>query len=301
MPDAASGCMDVIEGHIITNQVRRLRLKHFAQVTIPASLFNSHIKGVSFDKYEQLNLPEKNIYKNIYWGINRFFLKHIGKFSAGIRLGLAAGFDSGASLDCIYENKLAGSNQFAKKIDGYYLNNIGWHCTQQIKKQVEELILLACSMLYQAGKQVKRLNIAAGHGRYIINILAKIHRPIAHVLIRDFEASTIRYGNPLIEENKLTSMVTFEQGNAFALDDLATLPTDRMLSVVPGFYELFSDNQLVLTLLNGIADAHEDGGYLEYTSKLRDPRLAYMAGVVAKHKKDQYWVLACRTQGKIAQ
>lgn len=253
MLDAASGWMDEIEGHIIINQVRLFLIKHFSQVTIPVLLFNSHIKGVTFDKYEQLSLPEKNILKNIYWSINRYFLKHIGKFSSGIRLGLEAGFDSGASLDYIYENKLDGSNQFAKMIERYYLNNVGWHCTQQIKKHVEELILLACSMLYQARKQVKLLYIAAGQGRYIINILAKIRQPITHVLMRDFAASNIGYGYQLIEENKLTSIVSFEQGNACALDDLATLPKDRMLIIVSGFYKLFSDNQLVLTWLNSIA------------------------------------------------
>lgn len=275
--------------------------ENFARRAVTPSLFNSYLQGATRDEYEKLRQPECNPLKKAYWGINKFVLKHIGKFSCGIRLGLETGFDSGASLDYIYENKSTGSNALGRVIDRYYLNNLGWCCTRLRKKHVEELSLLAIDLLSRAQKECRLLDIAAGHGRYIMNVLEKIPHPIAHILMRDYEQSNVENGIALIAEKKLGHLATFEQGDAFSESDLRTLPADRTLTIVSGFYELFSDNNLVLTSLKGIANATAAGGYLIYTTKLWNPKLAYMARVLPSHKKGEHWLLRRRTQREINQ
>ncbi|MEB7586989.1 class I SAM-dependent methyltransferase family protein [Serratia rubidaea] len=274
---------------------------HFQKPYRVPSLFDSHVKGVTKDEYEKLRLPESHAFKRVFWAVNKFALRHVGRLSTGIKLGLATGFDSGASLDYIYRNEPSGDNLIGKKIDQYYLANIGWRCTRMRKIHVEALILLAAERLAENGQKIRLLDVAAGHGSYILNTVGKITHPIEHVLMRDFIESNVHDGNILIQQHKLAQKVTFEQGNAFSSADLATLPRDRTLTIVSGFYELFSDNSLVLTSLEGIANATQDGGYLIYTTKLWNPKLEYMARVLISHKPGEHWLLRRRTQGEIDQ
>lgn len=282
-------------------QAKKFIADCFSMAPIVPSLFNSHHEGVTKDEYEKLRLPEANPIKSVYWKINQLALKHIGKLSNGIHLGLETGFDSGASLDYIYRNKPSGRNVLGKAIDNYYLSNIGWHCTRMRKKHVEALMLLAGQRLSEEHRSIRFLDIAAGHGSYIISAIKNMQYPIDHVLMRDFEQSNVLNGEKLIQDNKLEGLVTFEQGDAFSSQDLNTLPHDRTLTIVSGFYELFSDNRLVLASLNGIANATENGGYLIYTTKLWNPKLSYMARVLTSHKQGEHWLLRRRTQLEIDQ
>lgn len=301
MPDAGYGCPEQDWGSMRDGQIKQFLVTHFAQMNIAPSLFNSHLRGATQDEYEKLRLPEKNVFKRMYWALNAFALRHVGKLSSGIRLGLETGFDSGASLEYIYENQPTGKNALGRVLDRYYLKNIGWHCTRMREKHVEELLSLAATRLAEQHQAVRLLDVAAGHGRYVLNAIEKISQPIAHILMRDFELANVQQGNHLLAQKGLTDIALFEQGDAFSTDDLVTLPTDRTLAVVSGFYELFSDNNLVLTSLNGIADAMEEGGYLVYTTKLWNPKLALMARVLPSHKKGEFWLLRRRTQREIDQ
>ncbi|WP_300003787.1 class I SAM-dependent methyltransferase family protein [uncultured Cedecea sp.] len=285
----------------IITQVKKFLMTTFSLEEETPSLFDSYRQGVTWNEYEKLRNPETNQLRRIYWAFQKMALKHIGKFSAGIQLGLNTGFDSGASLDYIYRNQAEGSNILGKFIDRYYLKNVGWNCTRMRGKHVEELISLAISRLLEEKKEIKLLDIAAGHGRYIINALEKTHQPIEHLLMRDFDPSNVEKGNQLLSQKKFASVALFEQGDAFSSIDLATLPKDRTLSIVSGLYELFSDNNMVQTSLNGIANATEAGGYIIYTTKLWNPKFAYMARVLVSHKKGEYWHLRRRSQREIDQ
>lgn len=295
--DDAIECQD---GAII-HQVKTFLTTSFALEEKVPSLFDSYLRGVTWNEYEKLRIPEVSLLKRLYWSANKFALKHIGKYSAGIQLGLETGFDSGASLDYIYRAQADGSNILGRYIDRYYLNNVGWHCTRMRGKHVEALISLATSKLFAEQRKIKLLDIAAGHGRYIINALENIDQPIEHLLMRDFDSSNVENGNYLLSQKKLANSALFEQGDAFSFTDLATLPKDRTLSIISGLYELFSDNNMVQTSLNGIANATEVGGYLIYTTKLWNPKFAYMARVLISHKKGEYWLLRRRSQREIDQ
>ncbi|MGE6765754.1 class I SAM-dependent methyltransferase family protein [Serratia sp. NPDC071084] len=285
----------------LLNKIRNFLVDRFAEPHIAPSLFDAHLTGVTYDEYEKLRLPESNVVKRLYWWANKLALKHIGQYATAIKLGLKTGFDSGASLDCIYQNQPSGRYFLGKIIDRYYLNNIGFHCTRIRKMHVEELMLLAVDALVRQQKNIKLLDTAAGHGRYILETVSKIKYPIAHILMRDFEPSNVLHGQALIRQNNLEGIATFEQGDAFSCVDLETLPEDRTLTIVSGFYELFSDNRLVQTSLEGIAKASEQDGYLIYTTKLWNPKLEYMARVLNSHKTGEYWRLRRRTQREIDQ
>ncbi len=57
-------------------------------------------------------------------------------------------------------------------IDKGYLESIGWRGIRQRKVHVEELLRKAMALLRDKGMPVRVLDIAAGHGRYVIEALS---------------------------------------------------------------------------------------------------------------------------------
>jgi hypothetical protein len=123
--------------------------------------------------------------RGLYWASTRASLKLGGLLSDGIRLGHETGFDSGSTLDYVYRNKPAGKLLLGAMIDRAYLGSIGWRGIRQRKIHVEELVGQAMRALREAGRPVHVMDIAAGHGRYVL----RQSRPAtaAHsILLRDY-------------------------------------------------------------------------------------------------------------------
>ncbi|WP_313277471.1 class I SAM-dependent methyltransferase family protein [Kosakonia cowanii] len=300
-PDSGFGCPGQLWDRAMLAQTRAFLRLHFSQHHPVPSLFDCWQQGATWEEYERLRMPEKGLLRRGYWMLANFALRALGHFSSGIRIGLETGFDSGASLEYVYQNQPTGKGAVGRAVDRYYLNTLGWRCTRQRKHHVEALIAMAASLLAQQGQMVRLLDIAAGQGRYILDAIEKIEPPVEHLLLRDFDAANVEEGNRLLLQRGLNERARFEQGDAFSPADLATLPADRTLAVVSGFYELFSDNNMVLASLNGLANAVKKGGYLVYTTKLWNPKLALMARVLPSHQKGAFWLLRRRAQREIDQ
>ena len=88
-----------------------------------------------------------------------------------MRIGQEIGFDSGSTLDYVYRNQPQGSNAFGVWVDKYYLNAIGWRGIRQRKVNIGKAIQTASAKLREAGKPVHVLDIASGHGRYVLDAL----------------------------------------------------------------------------------------------------------------------------------
>lgn len=300
-PDSGFGCPGQLWDRAMLAQTRAFLRLHFSQHHPVPSLFDCWQQGATWEEYERLRMPEKGLLRRGYWVLANFALRVLGHFSSGIRIGLETGFDSGASLEYVYQNQPTGKGAVGRAVDRYYLNTLGWRCTRRRKHHVEALIAMAASLLAQQGQVVRLLDIAAGQGRYILDAIEKIEPSVEHLLLRDFDAANVEEGNRLLLQRGLNERARFEQGDAFSPADLATLPADRTLAVVSGFYELFSDNNLVLASLNGLANAVKKGGYLVYTTKLWNPKLALMARVLPSHQKGAFWLLRRRAQREIDQ
>ncbi|MCZ6127728.1 class I SAM-dependent methyltransferase family protein, partial [Escherichia coli] len=67
-------------------------------------------------------------------------MKLFGAHSAGLHLGMSTGFDSGSSLDYVYQNQPQGSNAFGRLVDKIYLNSVGWRGIRQRKTHLQMLI-----------------------------------------------------------------------------------------------------------------------------------------------------------------
>lgn len=275
--------------------------ERFSADNTPPSQFMAWRTGVTRDEYDRLSQPPAHFPARLYWRVQRLIFAAFGRLAGGIKVGLASGFDSGVALDYIYKNQPSGDLLLGKLIDAIYLNNVSWHCIRLRERHVEALLVQAVKALTARQQPVRILDPAAGRGRYILNTIKHHNHPVADVLMRDFDGVNVQAGQAFIAQTGLEAIATFEHGDAFSSEDLATLPTDRTVTIVSGFYELFSDNRLIQTSLNGIASATEQGGYLIYTTQLWNPRLAYMARVLTRHEDQAHWLLRRRTQLEIDQ
>ncbi|NER63685.1 bifunctional alpha/beta hydrolase/class I SAM-dependent methyltransferase [Pseudomonas sp. MAFF212427] len=288
-------------GHALA-RIHRFIEQCFSQAPQRPSLLDADRLGASCAEAESLaaTLP-RNSPADLYWRATRAGLR-LGKgLSDGVKLGFDTGFDSGSTLDYIYRNQPTGKGALGRMIDQNYLNAIGWKGIRQRKLHVEELLRLAIGRLREQGVPVHIVDIAAGHGRYILEALQGLEQAPESILLRDYSELNVREGNALIAQKGLTDIARFVQGDAFDAQSLASLDPRPSLAVVSGLYELFACNQMVGDSLGGLAQAVPPGGYLVYTGQPWHPQLQMIARALTSHRAGQAWVMRRRSQVEMDQ
>ncbi|HLD68406.1 MAG TPA: bifunctional alpha/beta hydrolase/class I SAM-dependent methyltransferase, partial [Pseudomonas sp.] len=208
--------------HLAVGRARRFILECFATPLARPSLLNADRLGVTCAESEALSAPlPKNSPRDLYWRATRAGLKLGAGLSEGVKLGFDTGFDSGSTLDYVYRNQPSGKTALGRLIDQNYLNSIGWRGIRQRKLHVEELLRLAMAELRAAGAPVRIVDIAAGHGRYILEALQGVEPLPEAILLRDYSEINVRDGSALIQQKGLGEIARFVKGDAFDRDDLA--------------------------------------------------------------------------------
>lgn len=284
-----------------TDKARDFILRQFAAPWARPDLRQAHRQGPTFDEARALAaaLPPLSP-RGLYWATYRANMKLGGLLSAGVALGHQTGFDSGSTLDYVYRNTPTGLGPVGRAIDRQYLDAIGWKGIRQRKRHIEELLRDALGRIQAAGRPLRVLDVAAGHGRYVLEALGQGARPET-ILLRDFSELNVKQGTALIEEKGLSDIARFVQGDAFDRASLAAVTPKPTVGIVSGLYELFPDNDAVATSLAGLADAVEPGGYLIYTGQPWHPQLELIARALTSHRGGQAWVMRRRTQAEMDQ
>ncbi|MCL9782971.1 bifunctional alpha/beta hydrolase/class I SAM-dependent methyltransferase [Vibrio sp. S4M6] len=284
------------------SRIKRFIRQRFEQPNQETNLLDADKNGAFCAEAESLAtpLPRGSAYDR-FWSLYRSGLSFASRYSTGIKLGFETGFDSGSTLDYVYRNQAAGSNKFGQLIDKVYLNSAGWQGIRQRKIHIEEMLSNAMSCLASQQKDVHLVDVAAGHGRYVIEAIEKSSVKPQSVLLRDFSDINVRDGKALIEQKGLSDIIQFAQGDAFDKADLARLDPKPNLAVVSGLYELFSDNASVFDSLRGLAKGMQDSGYLIYTCQPWHPQLEMIARSLTSHRGGQAWVMRRRSQAEMDQ
>ncbi len=287
--------------HLAVVKARDFILRQFAQPMTRPDLRNAHRAGPTYDEAQTLAAPLSALSpRGLYWSAYRANLKLGGLLSEGVALGHRTGFDSGSTLDYVYRNQPQGAGPIGRAIDRHYLDAIGWRGIRQRKLHVEELLRAALARLAAEGKPLRVLDIAAGHGRYVLEALSEGPRPES-ILLRDFSELNVEQGGALIKAKGMGDIARFVRGDAFDRASLATLAPKPTVGIVSGLYELFPDNDQVATSLAGMADAVEPGGYLVYTGQPWHPQLEMIARALTSHRGGAAWVMRRRTQAEMDQ
>jgi alpha-beta hydrolase superfamily lysophospholipase len=282
--------------------VRNFIEQRFAEPPVTVDLTQSHRTGPTRQEADELATPLSLFSpRGLYWAATRAGMKAGGALSKGLKLGHDTGFDSGSTLDYVYRNEADSSSLLGRVIDRNYLQSIGWRGIRKRKVHVEELIRNAMEKLRAAGRPVHVMDVAAGHGRYVLEALdgAAVHPD--SILLRDYSDLNVKQGAAMIESKGLGSIARFVQGDAFDRASLASVTPAPTLAIVSGLYELFGDNDLVGRSLAGIADAVPDGGYLVYTGQPWHPQLELIARALTSHRGGEAWVMRRRSQGEMDQ
>ncbi|KAG0959419.1 hypothetical protein G6F31_011674 [Rhizopus arrhizus] len=208
----------------------------------------------------------------------------------------ATGFDSGSTLDYIYRDEARGKGPLGRMVDRNYLDAIGWRGIRVRGQHLQELLRDAAQRLRGQGTPVRVLDVAAGHGRYVLEALGQGEQRADRIVLRDFSDLNVTQGQALIERLGAADIARFEQGDAFDPAQLARVDPAPTLAVVSGLYELFPDNDAVLRSLQGIAATVPVGGYLAYTGQPWHPQLEFIARALTSHRGGAAWVMRRRTQ-----
>ena len=263
----------------------------FARDPAIPSLLGADAHGYTKREHDRLQSAGGRLYKPMKWA-----MRTVGRLSEGMRLGWRTGFDSGLTLDYVYEDSPRGITPLGRFIDRLFLSNVGWRGIRQRRLNLERTLHVAVAQVHDRQRTPHVLDIAAGPGRYVLEALRTLPSPVTAEL-RDCREENLAAGRRL--SNQLgVSGVTFARGDAFDPASIAGSARRPDVAIVSGLYELFPDNARVLASLRGLADAVKPGGYLIYTNQPWHPQLEFIACTLI-NREGQPWVMRRRTQAEM--
>lgn len=282
--------------------MRRFIRERFADEAYAVDVTDAHRHGDSRREADVLATPLPWWSpRGAFWALYRAGLRLGARWSEGLRIGRDTGFDSGSTLDYVYRNQPQGRHALGRLIDRYYLNAIGWRGIRQRKVNIGKAIQAAFARLRAEGRPLHVLDIASGHGRYVLDALTADALPDS-VRLRDYSPINVAAGRQLIAERGLDAVATFDEVDAYNRANYQNLSPRPTLGIVSGLHELFADNDLILNSLYGFGDAIEPGGYLIYTGQPWHPQLEMIARALTSHKAGSpQWVMRRRSQQEMDQ
>jgi len=276
----------------VVDRVRDFVQERFAKPREAPSLLEADKYGHTWEEHERLKLRGSP-----HFALVRGGMKTGGRLSKGIGLGWRSGFDSGLTLDYVYENKAQGSTPLGRLIDRNYLNSIGWRGIRQRKKNLETLLRRVIRKTQAEERAVRIVDIAAGGGRYLLETMRALSEIPMTAQLRDYKQENVDAAARLAVDLGLTN-VEVARGDAFDRATLAALEPRPTIGIVSGLFELFPENRGVLASLRGLAEAIEPGGYLIYTNQPWHPQVEFIARVL-RNREGEPWIMRRRTTAEM--
>ncbi|HYD01533.1 MAG TPA: bifunctional alpha/beta hydrolase/class I SAM-dependent methyltransferase [Phycisphaerales bacterium] len=261
----------------------------------PPSLLDADKAGHTKSEFDRLSAPSGSP----LWPLQRAFLRRVGPLSDGVKLGWRSGFDSGVTLDYIYENRARGRTPLGRLIDRNYLDALGWRGIRVRREHLQRTLRAAVERTAAEGRPVRILDTAAGAGRYILDTIAATPAVPISAHLRDYKQENLNAARARIRELGLTT-VTTERADAFDRGSIASVSPRPTIAVVSGLYELFPANAPLRESLGGLADALEPGSLLIYTNQPWHPQMEFIARVLV-NREGRPWVMRRRTQQEMDQ
>jgi hypothetical protein len=278
----------------VIDRVRDFVRERFENEVESPSLLKADQYGHTWEEHERLKLRGSP-----HFALVRAGLKTGGRLSKGVALGWRTGFDSGLTLDYVYENRARGTTPLGRLIDRNYLDSSGWRGIRERKKNLEKILRSVIEKVHADGQAVRILDIAAGGGRYVLESMRELSAIPMTARLRDYKQENVEAVTRLAAELGLTNVIV-EAGNAFDRSSLAAIEPRPRIGIVSGLFELFPENAGVLESLRGLADTIEPGGYLVYTNQPWHPQMEFIARVL-RNREGQPWIMRRRTTAEMDQ
>lgn len=259
-------------------------------------LLKADKEGYTKQEYDTLCKPA-GFLGSLNFRFQKLILGTLGKLSDGVKLGWNTGFDSGKSLDYVYENKARGTTAIGRMIDQSYLNAIGWKGIRVRGHHIKTCLKETIEKVGSSGKLVRLVDLASGPGRYLLNTIKEIPNDNIEVLLRDWDQKNLEAGKQIAASMGIKN-VRFEKADAFNTKSILDITPRPNIVIVSGLYELFPDNEKVLNSLKGIAKVLDDGGYFIYTGQPWHPQVEMIARTLI-NRDGKPWIMRRRTQAEM--
>lgn len=229
----------------------------------------------------------------LQWRLIRALLRCGGRLSGGLALGYRRGFDSGPMLDYVYRNQAEGTLLLGRAIDRLYLNQIGWRSIRARRTLLVETLLRLITVRREAGLPTHIVDIAAGPGRYLLEMIAAHDRGDLSAHCRDLDPAGQQQGRTLARDLGL-QRVTFVRGDATAGDELATLTPQPQILIASGIYEILTDDAAIQRSMCGVQALLPAGGSFVFTTQVAHPQLDLIANTLSNHRGEP-WIMGVRS------
>lgn len=276
----------------VFSRVRQFVLEQFKTPVQETSLLDADRRGYTKAEHERLSKPSSFRFKLMKLGT-----KIGGLLSQGIRLGWRSGFDSGLTLDYVYQNRPRGITPLGRFVDKIYLESPGWRGIRQRRTLLQKILRKTIERAHFDTGQVRILDIAAGAGRYILETMHSFPEIPCDAVLRDYKPENVTAAGNLAKQLGLQNVIV-QEGDAFDPDSVAKACPGASIGIVSGLYELIPANAPVLASLRGLAEAIAPGGYLIYTNQPWHPQLEFIARVLI-NREGKPWIMRRRTQAEM--
>src|SRR5436190_4647564 len=179
----------------VIDRVRDFVRERFAKPVDPPSLLEADKYGHTWEEHERLKLRGSPVFALVRGG-----MKTGGRLSKGIDLGWRSGFDSGLTLDYVYENRARGTTPLGRLIDRNYLNSPGWRGIRERKKNLETVLRRVIQQVHDEGLPVRIVDVAAGGGRYVLEAMHALPQISMTALLRDYKRENVEAARRLADE-----------------------------------------------------------------------------------------------------
>ena len=261
-----------------------------------SALLHADRTGFTRDEYLRLS-GSPTWFNGIRFGLQKLGMRTLGRLSDGLRLGWKTGHNSGDSLDYVYENQVRGKMLIGRMIDKAYLEAAGWRAMRERQGILESKLRATMQGLIDAGEPVRVMDIAAGRGRYVLDILKEFEGQDVSALLRDRSEFSLEEGRKLAESLGVDKVV-YEQGDAFDTQSLQAVDPAPNIAIVSGLFELFPDNDRILAALAGLGGLIPPGGFIVYTNQPWHPQLEEIARTCVDWD-GKPWIMRRRSQAEM--
>ena len=227
--------------------------------------------------FEELLKPPPAYYpKNIYYKFYSLFLRTIGMFSEGMRIGFTHGFDSGMIMNYVCQNTPSGRFYIGKVLDRIFLNQVTCKAFRAIKEIQKNVI--KNYLQERNGDPTFIVDLASGKADYIYDALRETNGN-AKVLLRDLDETALEESRAIAEKLNLLNKVSYEQGNALDIESLKRIYPKPNLVIEVGLYGIIHDDELLRRHFFELKDILNPGAIL-FNVQTYNPQIELIARVL---------------------
>ena len=227
--------------------------------------------------FEELLKPPPAYYpKNIYYKFYSLFLRTIGMFSEGMRIGFTHGFDSGMIMNYVCQNTPSGRFYIGKVLDRIFLNQVTCKAFRAIKEIQKNVI--KNYLQERNGDPTFIVDLASGKADYIYDALRETNGNVK-ALLRDLDETALKESKAIAEKLNLLNKVSYEQGNALDIESLKRIYPKPNLVIEVGLYGIIHDDELLRRHFFELKDILNPGAIL-FNVQTYNPQIELIARVL---------------------